>query len=65
MSDKYGLHGRQVNYKLTCLQSFKTVFLRKVNEGVRIACCGAEICLNSNMQFHQPANEGRSLELVN
>ena len=47
--------GRQVKFKMTCLQSFKTAFLRQVNEGVRIACCGADICLNSKMQFHQPA----------
>ena len=47
--------GRKVEFKMTCLQSFKTAFMRQVNEGVRIACCGADICRNSKMQFHQPA----------
>ena len=47
--------GRLVEFKMTCLQSFKTAFMRQVNEGVRIACCGADICLNSKIQFHQPA----------
>ena len=25
-------------------------------ERVRIACCGDDICINSKLQFHQPAN---------
>ena len=29
--------------------------MRQVNEGVRIACCVAVICVNSKMLFHQPA----------
>ena len=46
---------RKVQFKMTCLKSFKTAFMRQVNEGVRIACCDADICMNSKMQFHQPA----------
>ena len=29
--------------------------MRQVNEGVRIACCVVGICMNSKMQFYQPA----------
>ena len=47
--------GRQVNFKMKCLKSFNSAFMRQVNEGVRIACCEGDICMNSKMQFHQPA----------
>ena len=43
--------GRQVNFKMKCLKSFKSAFMRQVNEGVRIACCLVDICMNSKMQF--------------
>ena len=29
--------------------------MRLVNEGVRIACCEADICMNSKAEFHQPS----------
>ena len=29
--------------------------MRQVNEGVRIACCEADICMNSKAEFHQPS----------
>ena len=32
-------NGRKVEFKMKCLNSFKTAFMRQVNEGVRIACC--------------------------
>ena len=47
--------GRKVKFVMKCLKSFRTSFMRQVNEGVRIACCNADICMNSKMQFHQPA----------
>ena len=28
--------------------------MRQTNEGVRIACCTADICMNSKSEFHQP-----------
>ena len=37
-------NGNKAKFKMTCLKSFKTAFMRQVNKGVRIACCGAEIC---------------------
>ena len=40
---------------MICLKSFKTAFLRQINEGVRIACCEADICMNSKSEFHQPS----------
>ena len=40
---------------MVCLRSFKTAYLRQVNEGVRIACCNADICMNSKAEFHQPS----------
>ena len=35
--------GQKVVFKMVCLKSFKTAFMRQVNEGVRIACCEADI----------------------
>ena len=29
--------------------------MRQINEGVRIACCKADICMNSKAEFHQPS----------
>ena len=29
--------------------------MRQINEGVRIACCDADICMNSKAEFHQPS----------
>ena len=46
---------RKVNFKMICLKSFKTAFLRQINEGVRIASCQADICMNSKAEFHQPS----------
>ena len=40
---------------MICLKSFKTAFMRQINEGVRIACCKADICMNSKAEFHQPS----------
>ena len=48
-------HGQQVKFKIICLKSFKTAFMRQINEGVRIACCTADICMNSKSEFHQPS----------
>ena len=48
-------NGQQVQFKMVCLKSFKTAFMRQINEGVRIACCRAEICMNSKSEFHQPS----------
>ena len=36
-------------------RSFKTAFMRQINEGVRIACCDADICMNLKAEFHQPS----------
>jgi hypothetical protein len=47
--------GQKVAFKMVCLKSFKTAFMRPVNEGVRIACCEADICMNSKAEFHQPS----------
>ena len=47
--------GQKVAFKMVCLKSFKTAFMRQVNEGVRIACCEADICMNSKAEFHQPS----------
>ena len=47
--------GRKVDFKMICLKSFKTAFMRQINEGVRIACCKADICMNSKAEFHQPS----------
>ena len=27
--------------------------MRQINEGVKIACCRADICMNSKSEFHQ------------
>ena len=40
---------------MICLKSFKTAFLRQINEGVRIVCCEVDICMNSKSEFHQPS----------
>ena len=48
-------NGLKVKFKMICLKSFKTAFMRQVNEGVRIACCEADICMNSKAEFHQPS----------
>ena len=29
--------------------------MRQINEGVRIAYCEADICMNSKAEFHQPS----------
>ena len=47
--------GHKFSFKMVCLKSFKTAFMRQVNEGVRIACCEADICMNSKAEFHQPS----------
>ena len=47
--------GVKVAFKMICLKSFKTAFIRQVNEGVRIAYCNADICMNSKAEFHQPS----------
>ena len=47
--------GRKVAFKMVCLKSFSTAFMRQINEGVRIACCQADICMNSKAEFHQPS----------
>ena len=44
--------GQKVRFKMICLKSFKTAFMRQINEGVRIACCEADICMNSKAEFH-------------
>ena len=36
-------------------KNFQTAFLRQINEGVRIACSRADICMNSKAEFHQPS----------
>ena len=48
-------NGRKVSFKMICLSSFKTAYLRQVNEGVRISCCNADICMNLKAEFHQPS----------
>ena len=48
-------NGQKVAFKMVCLRSFKTAYMRQVNEGVRIACCNADICMNSKAEFHQPS----------
>ena len=40
-------NGVKVMFKMICLKSFKTAFMRQVTEGVRIACCEADICMKS------------------
>ena len=47
--------GQQVKFRMVCLKSFKTAFMQQINEGVRIACCDANICMNSKAEFHQPS----------
>ena len=47
--------GQKVKLKMICLKSFETAFLRQINEGVRIAFCEADICMNSKSEFHQPS----------
>ena len=47
--------GLKVKFKMICLKSFKTAFLRQINEGVRIACCEADMFMNSKSEFHQPS----------
>ena len=47
--------GAKVGFKINSLKSFKTAFERQVNEGVRIACSKADICMNSKSEFHQPS----------
>ena len=44
-----------VKFKMICLKSFKTAFMRQVNEGVRIENSKADICMNSKAEFHQPS----------
>ena len=46
--------GLKVKFKMVCLKSLKTAFMRQINGGVRIACCKADISLNSKAEFHQP-----------
>ena len=29
--------------------------MRQFNEGVKTACCSADICMNSKADFHQPS----------
>ena len=48
-------NGKIVQFKMVCLKTFKTAFLRQINEGVRIACSRADICMNSKAEFHQPS----------
>ena len=48
-------NGQTVRLKMVCLKSFKTAFMRQINEGVAIACCEADICMNSKTEFHQPS----------
>ena len=48
-------NGQKVAFRMICLRSFKTAYMRQVNEGVRIACCSADICMNSKAEFHQPS----------
>ena len=45
----------KVKFKMVCLKSLKTAIMRQINEGVRIACCKADICMNSKAEFHQPS----------
>ena len=45
--------GQKVAFKMVCLRSFKTAYLRPVNKGLRIACCNTDICMNSKAEFHQ------------
>ena len=47
--------GKNVNFKMTCLRSFKSDFIRQTNEGVRIVCSRADICMNSRSEWHQPS----------
>ena len=47
-------NGRTFLFKMVCVKSFKTVFMRPKNEGVRVACCSADICMNSKSEFHTP-----------
>ena len=49
--------GLKVKLKMICLKSFKTAFLRPINEGVRISCCEADMCMNSKLEFHPPSRE--------
>ena len=44
-----------VKFKMVCLKSFKSAFMRQVNEGVRIENSKADICMNSKAEFHQPS----------
>ena len=48
-------NGRVVEFRMTCLQNFKSAFARQTNEGVRIATSTADICMNSRTEFHQPS----------
>ena len=48
-------NGEKVNFKMVCLKSFPSAFMRQVNEGVRIANSKADICMNSKAEFHQPS----------
>ena len=47
--------GRIVGFKMTCLRSFRSAFLRQTNEGVRIVSSKSDICMNSRSEWHQPA----------
>ena len=47
--------GLKVKFKMVCLKSFKTAFMRHINEGFRIACCQADICMNSKSEYQQPS----------
>jgi hypothetical protein len=48
-------NGEKVDFKMICLKSFPSAFMRQVNEGVRIANTKADICMNSKAEFHQPS----------
>ena len=48
-------NSKLVKFRMVCLKSFKTALMRQINEGVRIACSRADICMNSKAEFYQPS----------
>ena len=44
--------GNKVDFKMDALRSFNYPILRLVNEGARVRLQEADICMNSNSEFH-------------
>ena len=43
------------NRRTNQLIDLKIAFMQQINKGVRIACCNADICMNSKADFQQPS----------